>query len=96
MHYNIQMLYEHLYNALYMKASCINCYQDLFFFQVQNEYMVINTQQVATVTFTNPFSIAVSGELTVACSGLQEKVQTRYMKCFESFIFERSTNEYTT
>ncbi|XP_016424423.1 protein-glutamine gamma-glutamyltransferase 5-like [Sinocyclocheilus rhinocerous] len=45
--------------------------------QVQNEYVVINTQQVATVTFTNPFSIAVSGELTVACSGLQEKVQTR-------------------
>uniref|UniRef100_A0A671PDQ7 Protein-glutamine gamma-glutamyltransferase 2-like n=1 Tax=Sinocyclocheilus anshuiensis TaxID=1608454 RepID=A0A671PDQ7_9TELE len=45
--------------------------------QVQNEYVVINTQQVATVTFTNPFSIAVSGELIVACSGLQEKVQTR-------------------
>ncbi|KAF4111816.1 hypothetical protein G5714_006611 [Onychostoma macrolepis] len=46
--------------------------------QVQNEYMVINMPQVATVTFTNPFSIAVSGELSVACSGLQEKVQTRF------------------
>uniref|UniRef100_A0A8C2AP54 protein-glutamine gamma-glutamyltransferase n=1 Tax=Cyprinus carpio TaxID=7962 RepID=A0A8C2AP54_CYPCA len=45
--------------------------------QVQNEYVVINTQQVATVTFTNPFSTAVSGELIVACSGLQEKIQTR-------------------
>ncbi|XP_043098611.1 protein-glutamine gamma-glutamyltransferase 5-like [Puntigrus tetrazona] len=45
--------------------------------QVQNEYVVVNTQQVATVTFTNPFSIVVSGELTVACSGLREKVQTR-------------------
>ncbi|XP_026111718.1 protein-glutamine gamma-glutamyltransferase 5-like [Carassius auratus] len=47
--------------------------------QVQNEYVVINMQQEATVTFTNPFSTAVSGELTVACSGLQEKVQTRLM-----------------
>ncbi|KTF73584.1 hypothetical protein cypCar_00032823 [Cyprinus carpio] len=46
--------------------------------QIQNEYVVINTQQVATVTFTNPFSTAVSGELTVACSGLlEQKVQTR-------------------
>ncbi|XP_059353709.1 protein-glutamine gamma-glutamyltransferase 5-like [Carassius carassius] len=47
--------------------------------QVQNEYVVINAQQEATVTFTNPFSTAVSGELIVACSGLQEKVQKRLM-----------------
>ncbi|XP_026070313.1 protein-glutamine gamma-glutamyltransferase 5 [Carassius auratus] len=46
--------------------------------QIQNEYVIINTQQVATVTFTNPFSTAVSGELTIACSGLlEQKVQTR-------------------
>ncbi len=90
MHYNIQVFYKHLYNALSMKASCINCYQDFiflhFFFQIQNESTVINTQQVATVTFTNPFSIAVSGELSVACPGLQEKAQTRYTKCFKSFM----------
>ncbi len=82
MHYNIQKLYKHLYKGFtYMKASCIND-QDFiflhFFFQIQNECTVINTQQVATVTFTNPFSIAVSGELSVACPGLQEKAQTRY------------------
>ncbi len=27
----IQVFYKHLYNALYMKASCINCYQDFIF-----------------------------------------------------------------
>ncbi|XP_073708462.1 transglutaminase 5, like isoform X2 [Garra rufa] len=45
--------------------------------QIQNEYVVINKQLVATVTFTNPFSIPVSGELTLACSGLQERFQAR-------------------
>ncbi|KAK7144172.1 hypothetical protein R3I94_010565 [Phoxinus phoxinus] len=47
--------------------------------QIQNEYsVIINTQQVATVTFTNPFNVAVSGDLIVAGSGLlEEKVQMR-------------------
>ncbi|RXN32480.1 glutamine gamma-glutamyltransferase [Labeo rohita] len=45
--------------------------------QIQNENVSVNTQQVATVNFTNPFSVPVSGELTVACSGLQERFQTR-------------------
>ncbi|CAM4619930.1 unnamed protein product [Leuciscus chuanchicus] len=47
--------------------------------QIQNESsVIINTQQVATVTFTNPFNVAVSGDLIVAGSGLlQEKVQMR-------------------
>ncbi|XP_048056100.1 transglutaminase 5, like [Megalobrama amblycephala] len=47
--------------------------------QIQNENsVIINTQQVATVTFTNPFNVAVSGELTIVGSGLlEEKVQMR-------------------
>ncbi|XP_056122081.1 transglutaminase 5, like [Rhinichthys klamathensis goyatoka] len=47
--------------------------------QIQNEYsVIINTQQVATVTFTNPFNVAVSGDLVVVGSGLlEEKVQMR-------------------
>ncbi|CAM4619923.1 unnamed protein product [Leuciscus chuanchicus] len=47
--------------------------------QIQNESsVIINTQQVATVTFTNPFNVAVSGDLIVAGSGLlEEKVQMR-------------------
>ncbi|XP_016092985.1 protein-glutamine gamma-glutamyltransferase 5-like [Sinocyclocheilus grahami] len=45
--------------------------------QIQNEFsVVINTPQVATVTFTNLFNVAVSGELTVSGSGLlEEKAQ---------------------
>uniref|UniRef100_A0A672KVC0 protein-glutamine gamma-glutamyltransferase n=1 Tax=Sinocyclocheilus grahami TaxID=75366 RepID=A0A672KVC0_SINGR len=44
---------------------------------IQNEFsVVINTPQVATVTFTNLFNVAVSGELTVSGSGLlEEKAQ---------------------
>ncbi|XP_077056001.1 transglutaminase 5, like [Siphateles boraxobius] len=47
--------------------------------QIQNENsVIINTQQVATVTFTNPFNFAVSGDLIVVGSGLlEEKVQMR-------------------
>ncbi|CAM4619904.1 unnamed protein product [Leuciscus chuanchicus] len=47
--------------------------------QIQNESsVIINTQQFATVTFTNPFNVAVSGDLIVAGSGLlEEKVQMR-------------------
>ncbi|XP_059426102.1 protein-glutamine gamma-glutamyltransferase 5-like [Carassius carassius] len=47
--------------------------------QIQNEVSVtINTPQVATVIFTNPFSFAVRGELTVSGSGLlEEKAQMR-------------------
>ncbi|XP_052414129.1 protein-glutamine gamma-glutamyltransferase 5-like [Carassius gibelio] len=47
--------------------------------QIQNEVSVtINTPQVATVVFTNPFSFAVRGELTVSGSGLlEEKAQMR-------------------
>ncbi|KAG1934150.1 transglutaminase 5, like [Pimephales promelas] len=47
--------------------------------QIQNEHsVIINTQQVATISFTNPFSVAVSGDLIVVGSGLlEEKVQTR-------------------
>ncbi|XP_016424424.1 protein-glutamine gamma-glutamyltransferase 5-like [Sinocyclocheilus rhinocerous] len=47
--------------------------------QIQNEFsVIINTPQVATVIFTNPFSVAVSGELTVSGSGLlEEKAQMR-------------------
>ncbi|XP_059415526.1 protein-glutamine gamma-glutamyltransferase 5-like [Carassius carassius] len=45
--------------------------------QIQNEFsVIINTPQVATVTFTNPFNAAVSGELSVSGSGLlEEKAQ---------------------
>ncbi|XP_042613502.1 protein-glutamine gamma-glutamyltransferase 5-like isoform X2 [Cyprinus carpio] len=45
--------------------------------QIQNEFsVIINTPQVATVSFTNPFNVAVSGELTVSGSGLlEEKAQ---------------------
>ncbi|XP_058635095.1 protein-glutamine gamma-glutamyltransferase 5-like isoform X2 [Onychostoma macrolepis] len=45
--------------------------------QIQNELsVIINKPQVATVTFTNPFNVAVSGELTVSGSGLlEEKAQ---------------------
>ncbi|XDV36487.1 hypothetical protein PO909_006255, partial [Leuciscus waleckii] len=48
--------------------------------QIQNESsVIINTEKVATVTFTNPFNVAVSGDLIVAGSGLlEEKVQMRY------------------
>uniref|UniRef100_A0A673NCR9 protein-glutamine gamma-glutamyltransferase n=1 Tax=Sinocyclocheilus rhinocerous TaxID=307959 RepID=A0A673NCR9_9TELE len=51
--------------------------------QIQNEFsVIINTPQVATVIFTNPFSVAVSGELTVSGSGLlEEKAQMRCVKC---------------
>uniref|UniRef100_A0A8C1AR36 protein-glutamine gamma-glutamyltransferase n=1 Tax=Cyprinus carpio carpio TaxID=630221 RepID=A0A8C1AR36_CYPCA len=47
--------------------------------QIQNEVsVIINTPQVATVIFTNPFNVAVSGELTVSGSGLlEEKAQMR-------------------
>ncbi|XP_077100313.1 protein-glutamine gamma-glutamyltransferase 5-like isoform X1 [Siphateles boraxobius] len=47
--------------------------------QIQNENSVImNTQQVATVTFTNPFNFVVSGDLFVVGSGLlEERVQMR-------------------
>ncbi|XP_026111484.1 protein-glutamine gamma-glutamyltransferase 5 [Carassius auratus] len=47
--------------------------------QIQNEVsVIINTPQVATVVFTNPFNVAVSGELTVSGSGLlEEKAQMR-------------------
>ncbi|XP_067314344.1 protein-glutamine gamma-glutamyltransferase 5-like [Pseudorasbora parva] len=42
--------------------------------QIQNEDSVsINTQQVAVVTFTNPFKVAVSGELIISGSGLFEE-----------------------
>uniref|UniRef100_A0A672KQ29 protein-glutamine gamma-glutamyltransferase n=1 Tax=Sinocyclocheilus grahami TaxID=75366 RepID=A0A672KQ29_SINGR len=53
--------------------------------QIQNEFsVVINTPQVATVTFTNLFNVAVSGELTVSGSGLlEEKAQ---MTCVKSDI----------
>ncbi|XP_057194390.1 protein-glutamine gamma-glutamyltransferase 5-like isoform X2 [Triplophysa rosa] len=45
--------------------------------QIADENSVmINMQQVATVTFTSPFAIPVNGELTVMGSGLlEEKVQ---------------------
>ncbi|KAF4111817.1 hypothetical protein G5714_006612 [Onychostoma macrolepis] len=45
--------------------------------EIQNELsVIINKPQVATVTFTNPFNVAVSGELTVSGSGLlEEKAQ---------------------
>uniref|UniRef100_A0A8C2HMZ2 protein-glutamine gamma-glutamyltransferase n=1 Tax=Cyprinus carpio TaxID=7962 RepID=A0A8C2HMZ2_CYPCA len=47
--------------------------------QIQNEVsVIINAPQVATVSFTNPFNVAVSGELTVSGSGLlEEKAQMR-------------------
>uniref|UniRef100_A0A8C2J9M3 protein-glutamine gamma-glutamyltransferase n=1 Tax=Cyprinus carpio TaxID=7962 RepID=A0A8C2J9M3_CYPCA len=42
--------------------------------QIQNEVsVIINAPQVATVSFTNPFNVAVSGELSVSGSGLLEK-----------------------
>ncbi|XP_056606610.1 protein-glutamine gamma-glutamyltransferase 5-like isoform X2 [Triplophysa dalaica] len=45
--------------------------------QIANENaVVVNTQQVATVTFTSTFAIPVNGELTVMGSGLlEEKVK---------------------
>ncbi len=54
-----------------------------FFFQFQNELsVIINTPQAATVIFTNPFNVAVNGELTVSVSGLlEEKAQMRCVKC---------------
>ncbi|XP_056606551.1 protein-glutamine gamma-glutamyltransferase 5-like [Triplophysa dalaica] len=47
--------------------------------QIANENsVVVNTQQTATVTFTSPFTVPVNGELTVMGSGLlEEKVQIR-------------------
>ncbi|XP_042581269.1 protein-glutamine gamma-glutamyltransferase 5-like [Cyprinus carpio] len=47
--------------------------------QIQNEVsVIINAPQVATVIFTNPFNVAVSGELTISGSGLlEEKAQMR-------------------
>ncbi|RXN29894.1 glutamine gamma-glutamyltransferase [Labeo rohita] len=43
--------------------------------QIQNQSLVkINTAQVATVTFVNPFNTAVSGELTISGSGLLEEM----------------------
>ncbi|XP_051767784.1 protein-glutamine gamma-glutamyltransferase 5-like isoform X2 [Ctenopharyngodon idella] len=43
---------------------------------VQNKRsVIINEQQLAMVTFTNTFDVAVSGELTIEGSGLFEKVQ---------------------
>uniref|UniRef100_A0A8C1ZWL9 protein-glutamine gamma-glutamyltransferase n=1 Tax=Cyprinus carpio TaxID=7962 RepID=A0A8C1ZWL9_CYPCA len=42
--------------------------------QIQNEVsVIINAPQVATVSFTNPFNVAVSGELSVSGSGLLEE-----------------------
>ncbi|XP_056315321.1 transglutaminase 5, like [Danio aesculapii] len=46
--------------------------------QIQNENVIVNSPQVAMVTFTNPFNMAVTGELTVAGTGLlEEKIQIR-------------------
>lgn len=44
----------------------------------QEKSVVLNEEQVATVSFTNPYSHPVSGVLTVAGAGLiQGKVQFR-------------------
>ncbi|KAL1273388.1 hypothetical protein QQF64_029250, partial [Cirrhinus molitorella] len=45
--------------------------------QIQNESVIINAPQAATVSFVNPFNTAVSGELIVSGSGLLEKAQMR-------------------
>ncbi|KAA0713280.1 Protein-glutamine gamma-glutamyltransferase 5 [Triplophysa tibetana] len=47
--------------------------------EIANENaVVVNTQQTATVTFTSPFAVPVNGELTVMGSGLlEENIQTR-------------------
>lgn len=54
------------------------------FVQVADEDAIIaRRHQVAMVTFTNPFSVAVRGMLTVAGSGLlEDKVLIKYVKSF--------------
>lgn len=54
------------------------------FVQVDNEDNIIACRHhVSMVTFTNPFSVAVRGLLTIAGSGLlEEKVLIKYVKSF--------------
>lgn len=51
------------------------------FVQVADEdAIIVHRQHVAMVTFTNPFSVAVRGMLTVAGSGLlEDKVLIKYV-----------------
>lgn len=56
------------------------------FVQVEERGAIsVRRRQVAMVTFTNPFSVAVRGVLTVAGSGLLEnKVLIKYVKSFSA------------